>query len=112
MEARPVTTPAAAPIASGGMEACRPSNRVPTASNHQVRRPSRTSAPYNSATPTPATAPASASTAPSSRNRVRILDAEKPSERRTPISRVRCSIPSLKNRPVSSRAEAIRKKLK
>jgi len=41
---------------------------------------------------------------------VRIFDAENPSERSTPISRVRCSIPSLKNNPVSRRAETIRKK--
>ena len=107
-----MTTPAAAPIASAGTEACSESNRVPTASNHQVRSPNKTSAPYNSAAPTPATPPASASTAPSSRNRVRIFDAENPSERSTPISLVRCSIPSLKNNPVSSMAETIRKKLK
>jgi len=56
--------------------------------------------------------PAIASAAPSSRNRLLIFAAEKPSARKTPISRARWSIPSLKNNPVSRSAEITRKKLK
>ena len=93
-------------------DGCSEIRRVPTASIHQVRSPNTMSSPYASAPANPTSAPATASTAPSSRNTARIFAMEKPSARSTPISRMRCSTPSLKKSPVSSSAETIRKKLK
>ena len=112
IEPRPVTIPAAAPMASDAIEAWSESSLVPTASIHQVRSPSMMNPPYASAAPIPTTAPGAARAAPSSRNIARSWGIEKPSARSTPISRMRCSTPSLKNSPVSKRAETIRKKLK
>ena len=105
--------PGGGPDGQRGTEACRESSRVPTASNHQVRRPSRISAPYASAAPTPDRGAASREhRAFEQEHRRGSSMRENPSARSTPISRVRCSIPSLKNKPVSRRAETIRKKLK
>ena len=112
MVTRPVKIPAAAPVANDATEGCSAIRRVPTAPIHQVRRPITMSSPYASAPANPSKEPATASAAPSSKNTARILEMEKPRARRTPISCVRCSMPSLKKSPVSSRAEIIRKKLK
>jgi hypothetical protein len=60
----------------------------------------------------PISAPIAASTDASATNSRRTALGGKPADRSRPISRARCSRPSLKNRAASSSAEITRKKLK
>ena len=112
MHPNAATTPPTAPNRSESGATFSLSIRVPTASTHQLLSPVIINWPYATAPTKPIRLPATARTTPSRRNTFRTRDAGKPIACRVPISRRRCSTPSLKNSAVKSSAEITRKKLK
>ncbi len=106
-----ITAPTA-PASKETAETCNVSAVVPTAPDHQVRRPAIIAAPYATAPAMPMALPTIASSNPSAANNRRTRGVLKPTARSSPTSRARCSTPSLKNSAASTSADATRKKLK
>src|SRR5438552_3701291 len=85
---------------------------VPTAADHQLRKPNSRSPAYPAEAATPRRLPAAESKTASRMKIAWIVWDEKPIDRSSPISRTLCSTPRRKNRAASRTAETIRKKLK
>src|SRR6185369_3639 len=112
MHATAANTPPTAPATNHNHETCSRRSVVPTASTHHVLSPYINSAAYAIDPTSPNKLPTPASSVPSIKNSRRIPLSENPSACNVPISRARCSIPSLKKSVVSISAATTRKKLK
>ncbi len=112
MQASAAKMALAAPAIRDIDETCSVSAVVPTAPDHQLRRPAIMRAAYATAPAMPKRLPMTARSKPSAANKRRTRGVLNPTARRRPTSRARCSTPSRKKSAASTSADATRKKLK
>src|SRR5690349_19403833 len=112
MQATAAATPLTTPTTSHNHDTCSRRSVVPTAPTHHVLSPYINNAAYAIPPASPNKLPTPASNVPSTRNNRRIRESENPIACNVPISRARCSMPSLKKSVVSISAATTRKKLK